>query len=61
MIQLIEKNVQSVQLKTISIEFICKYYEDEKLYNTVLLLYNGDEYITNVAYEELCNYNDEKN
>ncbi|MDE7433233.1 MAG: hypothetical protein K2N34_15145 [Lachnospiraceae bacterium] len=60
MIKFAEKVVQKVQLNDISMEYICSFYKDESFYNTVLMIYDGNRYFTNIGYEEVCRYSEEK-
>lgn len=55
MVQLVKRRVQKVQLTDISIEFLCRFYVDQFNINSdiILLIYNQDEYFTNIAYTEV--------
>lgn len=60
MVVLKERKVKKIQLNEVSMEFVCNLYQslDEK--DTVLIIYDGNEYFTNISYDEICRYNDEK-
>lgn len=59
MIEQVEKNVQVIQLKEISLDFLCKFYEKVINRKKIILIYNGDNYYTNIAYEEVVSFVDE--
>lgn len=59
------KKVQKVQFSDISMEFLCQFYVDqfERNWDTILLIYKNDEYVTNIAFHEavaLCTDTDPK-
>lgn len=61
MIDLIEKAVQCVQFREITLEYLSSFYMLKDNQNTVLLIYYGDAYLTNIGYEEarrFCDQND---
>lgn len=60
MVILEERKVKKIQLNEVSMEFVCKLYRNLDDKDTVLVIYNGDEYFTNVSYDEICRYNEEK-
>lgn len=60
MIKLEEKKIQIIQLRIISIEYICNYFADANHYDTILLIYDGDNYLTNISYDEICICREEK-
>lgn len=60
MVILEERKVKKIQLDEVSMEFVCKLYQNLDEKDIVLIIYDGNEYFTNVSYDEICRYNDEK-
>lgn len=60
MIELVEKRVKKIRLSDITLEVLCKFYEDEYNRNTILLIFDNDNYYTNIAYEEIVRFCDQK-
>lgn len=60
MIKFQEKRVQRIQLSDITINFLCEFYNDESEYNTALMIFDGDEYLTNITLEEIWRYSEER-
>ncbi len=60
MVILEERKVKRIQLNDVSIEFVCKLYRNLDKKDTVLIIYDGNKYFTNVSYDEICRYNEEK-
>lgn len=61
MIDLVEKAVQCAQFRDITLEYLSNFYMEKDNQGTVLLIYNGDDYLTNIGYEEarkFCDQND---
>lgn len=52
MIERTQRYVQSIQLSEITMEFLCKYYEDIDNKKKILLVYDNQDYFTNIGYEE---------
>lgn len=61
MLKLVEKNVQKVQIREIDLKFLCDFYSNEyDMVETVLLVYENDAYYTNISFQEVCSFCEEK-
>lgn len=60
MIKYEERKVQKVHINEVSMAFLCSFYKDASKYKTALMLYKDEAYFTNVTYEEVSRYSEEK-
>ena len=60
MVKLIEKSIHMVQLKDFTLNYVCDFYSNENNRKVILLIFNGNEYFSNISYEEAATFLDEK-
>lgn len=60
MIVVEEKKVHIIQIQEISMMFICDYYAVEDNHDTILLIFEGTKYVTNISYDEVSRCGEEK-
>lgn len=59
-IQYVERSIYNVQLEKLDWKFVCSFYFELDCKNIALMVYDGDEYYTNITYEEISRYSEEK-